>query len=321
MLGIIYEQGLGVPVNHKTSFEWYLKAAKQGIPTAQHDVGVKYFQGQGVTQDYGNAAFWWEQSASTGLADSQFNLGLLNYRGMGMEQNYTVAAELFEKAAVQGHASAQYSLAVMYAFGQGVKQDDEKAFNWFKQSADQGVPQAQFNLGVYYENGTFVQQDQDTAKRWYQQAAAQGLVEASQRLKQLETQSPSEKVAVDTQIDQKVAHPKAEKITSDTSLNIDIKREDWVLSQHPDDYTLQLSSVLKEQDIIKFIKNSQLEGDIAYIEVIVKGVKRYAAIYGVYNTYDQAKKSINDLPTHLQKGNPWVRNFGIIQELINKSAG
>ena len=320
-MGIMYDFGHGVAKDQAKAVEWYIKAAEQGIPVVQHDVGVKYFQGQGVEQDYLKAAYWWEQSANAGLADSQFNLGLLYYRGIGLEVDYQKASDLFISAAKQDHPHAQYSLAVMYAFGQGLNKDYEQALKWFRKSASHDVAQAQFNLGVFYENGYALDVNIATAKKWYALAAKSGLAEAKSKLSELE------------QSDKKpIQHPDVAKLASSQLVqakppvqtkarapgNSNIRREDWVMQQPAETYTLQLSSLLNEKDLIRFIQKNQLVENAAYIEVIIKGKTRYNALYGSYPTYAQAKDAISTLPVSLGKNKPWIRNFGILHDLINQ---
>ncbi len=314
-LGIMYDFGHGVAKDPAKAIEWYIKAAEQGIPVVQHDVGVKYFQGQGVEQDYLKAAYWWEQSANAGLADSQFNLGLLYYRGIGLKVDYQKASSLFTSAAEQDHPHAQYSLAVMYAFGQYLDKNYEHALKWFSKSAAHDVAQAQFNLGVFYENGYGLDVNIATAKKWYALAANGGLAEAKSKLVELE------------QTDIKtIQHPDVSKLVSSQPVQAttkalsdnNIRRESWVKQQPGGAYTLQLSSLLKEIDIIHFIQKHRLVENAAYIEVVIKGITRYNALYGSYSTYEEAKQAIKTLPGSLGKGKPWIRNFGILQDLINQ---
>lgn len=314
-LGIMYDFGHGVAKDPAKAIEWYIKAAEQGIPVVQHDVGVKYFQGQGVEQDYLKAAYWWEQSANAGLADSQFNLGLLYYRGIGLEVDYQKASSLFTLAAEQDHPHAQYSLAVMYAFGQYLDKDYEHALKWFRKSAAHKVAQAQFNLGVFYENGYGLEVNIATAKKWYALAADGGLAEAKSKLVELEqadnktVQHPDDSMLASSQPVQK---------STTAPANNNIRREDWVKQQPSGSYTLQLSSLLIEEDIIRFIQKNQLVENAAYIEVVIKGKTRYNALYGSYQTYDQAKKAVTSLPVSIGNNKPWIRNFGILQDLINQ---
>jgi TPR repeat protein len=312
-LGIMYDFGHGVSKDPAEAIKWYIKAAEQGIPVVQHDVGVKYFEGQGVDKDYLKAAYWWEQSANAGLADSQFNLGLLYYRGIGLEIDYKKASSLFTSAAEQDHPHAQYSLAVMYAFGQGLDKNYEQALQWFRKSAAHHVTQAQFNLGVFYENGYGLEKDLATAKKWFGLAAKGGLTEAKSKLSELE-QAGDNTVQHPDVTDLVVNQP--DKVSPVPPRDNNIRREDWVRQQSGESYTLQLSSMLEEKDIVNFIQKHKLTPNAAYIEVVIKGTTRYNALYGSYTTYEEAKKAAASLTGSLGKNKPWVRNFGILQGLI-----
>ncbi len=319
-LGVMYDLGHGVSKDPAQAIKWYIKAAEQGDSAVQYSVGVKYFQGQGVEQDYLKAAYWWEQSANAGSADSQFNLGLLYYSGTGLEIDYQKASALFMAAAEQEHPRAQYSLAVMHAFGQGIDKDYKQALKWFKKSASHNVTQAQFNLGVFYENGYGLDADVATAKKWYALAASAGLAEAKSRLVELEQtektiqHSDIPKLASNQPVQKKTSIQKTTMALNDNN----IKREGWVKQQDARTYTLQLLSLLKEKDIVDFIQKHQLAKNTAYIEVVIKGTTRYNALYGSYATYEQAKKAVISLPKSLGKNKPWIRNFGILQNLINQ---
>lgn len=314
-LGLMYDYGHGVERNPAKAIEWYTKAAKQGLPVVQHDLGVKYFQGKGIAQDYQQAARWWEQAANAGLADSQFNLGLMYYRGLGIDQDYTRALDLFQRAAGQGHANAQYSLAVMYAFGQGVDKNYEKALELFRAAADKGIGQAQYNLGVFYENGYGVEKNIAEARKWYEQAAEKDIAKAAERLSLLqddtETASPDEKqtarlstgTAKKTDVTQTASAPK-------------LRGRDWISQQPADAYTLQLISLTDEQGVRNYLLNNDLADQGGYIAVTIDDTRRYNAFYGRYDDYKKAQAAIKSLPANVQRGKPWVRNFGILQKIM-----
>ena len=318
-LGLMYDYGHGVKKDPSESIKWYLMAAEQGVPLVQHDIGVKYFQGQGVDQNYDEAAKWWERSAHAGIADSQFNLGLMHYRGIGIPKDYIKAAKLFDAAAAQGHGNAQYSLAVMYAFGQSKKKNYATALKWFNKSADQNVAQAQFNLGVFHENGYGVTKDINKAKEWYQLAADQGLQEAVEKLRALPktTTNVASKTMATTPATEKAAtvSPTVKTSPPSTSSN-ELNLSHWLQQQPPDNYTLQLASVVNEDSIINYIKTSRLGSKAGYIEVIVNGIPRYTAVYGLYDTYQDAQLAVSKLPLATQQAKPWVRNTGILQGLL-----
>ena len=63
----MYETGKGVPLDYKQAVSWYLKAAEQGDPLAQFDLGRIFESGQeGVAMDYVEAHKWWSLAAASG---------------------------------------------------------------------------------------------------------------------------------------------------------------------------------------------------------------------------------------------------------------
>ena len=342
MLGIMYDYGHGVKANSEKALEWYLRSAEQGQPAVQYQVGAKYFRGDGVKQNYSEAARWWEMAANGGQVDAQFNLGLMFFRGLAIESDDVRAAGLFAQAADQGHGHSQYSLAVMYAFGRGVEKNYATALKWFEKAAEQDIGQAQFNLGVFYENGYGVDQDLAAASSWYEKAADQGVEEAEKKLAQMTSAdysppqvSSDESTDVEPFVEQaaeieepqevvelasaagEVAQAEEEMIDS-TPLVDGIRGREWALAQDPGHYTMQIGSVTREEDIVNFLKENNIDNDAAYIEVEIKDVTRYNALYGVYENYEDATNSIEDLPGSLQKVKPWVRSFRMIHKLLGR---
>ena len=337
MLGIMYDYGHGVKANSERALHWYLLSAEQGQPAVQYQVGAKYFRGDGVKQNYKEAAHWWEMAANGGQVDAQFNLGLMYFRGLSIASDDEKAVALFSQAAEQGHGHSQYSLAVMYAFGRGVSKDYATALTWFKKSAEQGIGQAQFNLGVFYENGYGVVKDIEVARSWYEKAAAQGTVEADKKLAELNSPDyvaepavvETDPVAGDTEAAAVASAPvtvDAKEISADdtteyaiSTIAIDgIKREEWVMIQVPEHYTLQIGSVTREDDIVNFLKENEITNEAAYIQVVIKEVTRYNALYGVYDNYSEATSAVEDLPKGLRKVKPWVRSFKMVQQLLTQ---
>ncbi|HRW65584.1 MAG TPA: tetratricopeptide repeat protein [Candidatus Competibacter sp.] len=64
-LGVLYDNGQGLPQDDVQAISWYRKAAEQGLPQAQVNLGIMYEQGEGVPADKVEAYFWYA------LADSQ----------------------------------------------------------------------------------------------------------------------------------------------------------------------------------------------------------------------------------------------------------
>lgn len=58
-LGVLYDQGKGLPQDNAQAMAWYQKAAEQGLSQAQINLGIMYEEGQGVAPDYVRAYFWY----------------------------------------------------------------------------------------------------------------------------------------------------------------------------------------------------------------------------------------------------------------------
>ena len=65
-LGVMYDEGHGVPQDYAEAMTWYRKAAEQGYTSAQYNLGVMYSKGQGVPQDYATAHMWYDLAAAKG---------------------------------------------------------------------------------------------------------------------------------------------------------------------------------------------------------------------------------------------------------------
>jgi TPR repeat protein len=312
ILGIMYDYGHGVEKDEVKALDWYLRAAVQGDPAVQYKVGDRFFQGIGTEQNYREAFEWWELAASGGYSDAQFNLGLMYYRGLVTPPDFARAAELFQRAAEQENSYAQYSLAVMYSFGEGVDKSYGEALKWLEKSAAQGLVQAQFNLGVFYENGYGVDKNAETAHACYEKAAAEDLSEAKAKLAGLT--SP-----VEGQTTSLAQMPVENADTLDENQTHDIRQQEWVLQQPSEYYTLQLVSVLKEQDIVNFIRAHGIESESAYVAVMVNGVTHYNALYGVYRSYESALEAAAEMPDSLAELKPWARSFRVLQGMLGQN--
>ena len=65
-LGIMYENGQGIPQDYKEAVKWYRNAAEQGYYKAQNNLGLMYGTGLGVPQDYVQAYKWYNIAGENG---------------------------------------------------------------------------------------------------------------------------------------------------------------------------------------------------------------------------------------------------------------
>ena len=121
--------------DYVTALRLWRSLAEQGDADAQYNLGVMYNNGDGVPRDYAEAMKWHRKAADQGNGNAQFNLGFMYDRGRGMPQSYIEAVKWYSLAANRGVAIAQFKLGVMYHHGQGVPQDYVHAHMWFSLAA------------------------------------------------------------------------------------------------------------------------------------------------------------------------------------------
>jgi TPR repeat protein len=94
-MGVMAENGFGMPKNPKLAADWYLKAAKQGNTDAQYNLGAMNEHGVGIPVNYVEAARWYLPAAEQGDIDALSNLGVLYETGKGVKQDKILAMALY----------------------------------------------------------------------------------------------------------------------------------------------------------------------------------------------------------------------------------
>ncbi|NOX26721.1 MAG: AAA family ATPase [Gammaproteobacteria bacterium] len=97
--------------------------------------------------------------------------------------------------------------------------------------------------------------------------------------------------------------------------NAGVRRDDWLLEQDPNYFTLQLMAANNELGVIKFIEDNGLTDDAAYFFSERDGNPWYAVTYGSYPSRSEANAVT--LPSSLGGVKPWVRTFGGIHNAIH----
>lgn len=65
-LGVMYDDGLGLPQNFARALHWYRKAAYSGLVDSQYILARFYGRGRGVKQDPATAFFWFNIATAGG---------------------------------------------------------------------------------------------------------------------------------------------------------------------------------------------------------------------------------------------------------------
>jgi uncharacterized protein len=94
-MGVMAENGFGMPVDLSQAAAWYLKAANQGNTDAQFNLGAMYEHGIGMPADPAQAAYWYRPAAEAGDIDALSNLGVLYEKGAGVPQDKVLALALY----------------------------------------------------------------------------------------------------------------------------------------------------------------------------------------------------------------------------------
>jgi TPR repeat protein len=193
LLGLIHEQGAGVPQDMSKAAEAYLRGAQLGDRHAQFAIAVMLAEGRGIKENKKQAAQFFEMAAAQNHAPALYNLALIYAEGNGRPRDMTKAAELLERSAKLENAAAQYDLAALYqgdrdeftALDQterGVKKDTRMAAYWLGRAAESGMTNAELEFGIALYLGKGVEQNEVLGFKMIRRAAEKGNPVAQNRL-------------------------------------------------------------------------------------------------------------------------------------------
>jgi uncharacterized protein len=180
---IVYELGVGAPVDWDKAAHYSRLAADQGWPAAQRELGRMYLTGRGVAKDEAGGVSWLKKAAAGGDAAAMGFLGQLALSGQGMAQDDAAGARWIKQAADHGDAGAATNFAVLLANGRGVAKDERESVRYAQLAADAGDANGQVVLAKAYYFGQGAPKDMSQSLAWFRKAAAQGQPEAVEALK------------------------------------------------------------------------------------------------------------------------------------------
>lgn len=224
VVGIFYENGLGVSADKTIAEEWLLKSAQNGFAAGQYELSLA-LQSKGEV-NLAEAVGWLRKSALQGFPLAQHLYSLYCEAGIGMapdptealrvcllaadrdycpavrraasmlEQGIGTAVDLaqafsrYRRAAELGDADAAASVGRMYAYGTGVEKSEDKALQWLKEGEKRGSPWALLALSSVYRFGE-LGESIDTSKADQLATRAQALIEDRARQGGVGNESPS----------------------------------------------------------------------------------------------------------------------------------
>ena len=176
-LGENFDDGKGgFPKDPVSAFNWYIKAADQGHPTAKRFAAWSYKTGTGTPENVAKAIELYSDCAKNHKdVKAMACLGFCYDKGDGVKENLSEAVKWYTMAAEEGDAVAQVNLALCYEKARGVEKNLVEALKWHRKAAEKGNLNAYINVGLYYEKGEGgVAKDMPTAFGWYKKAAEAG---------------------------------------------------------------------------------------------------------------------------------------------------
>jgi TPR repeat protein len=185
-----YMVGKGLPKDLVQSAYWFKKAADQGDPGAQNELGYLYIWGVGVERDEAQAFKWFARASGSGSQQAKLNLAVLYLKGMGVARDNEMGRELLTELAAKRNGRAEAYLGVMYLRGHGVALDRGAAEQWFSRAAKDKNPEGEFAMGTLYSIAGGHEHDFAKAAKLLRGSARAGYVPAMYSLAMLLVDHP-----------------------------------------------------------------------------------------------------------------------------------
>ena len=115
------------------------------------------------------------------------------------------------------------------------------------------------------------------------------------------------------QADQSIVRDDAEDSANASGATPALYSSEWVLTQDPGSYVIQLLGVRDRGSALRFIQAHDLESRSAVIELTHDGAPWYVLVFGHYPDRDAAVAAIKDLAPSLARLKPWTRPVHSLQ--------
>lgn len=197
-LGIMYEYGIGRPVDEIKALKWYESVPKMSVRPVPFHVASMYVRQAAIKErslrrssDLADAVALYRDAVKAGNGEAMHRLGRLYETGRGVPKDHLAAAVLYERGADAHDPGAMYSGGLLFEKGLGVEQSNVEAMTWFRQAAEAGLPVARRRLARAYDEGSTVAIDHRAATHWYCMAVwneAAAVANPALRVKEVEPQ-------------------------------------------------------------------------------------------------------------------------------------
>ncbi|MBO9398983.1 sel1 repeat family protein [Shimia sp. R9_2] len=187
-LGVLYEDGNGVPQDYGDALLYYTIAADYGSPFGHINVGDLYRDGKGVSVDAARAIDAYEAAADLEYGPAYERLGDLYRDGDIVPQSSSKAIYAYSSAHELGEYACGNEIAYIYETGQGDQpQNESEAFSWYLDVLLKGVTEewATYRAGRMMLDGRGVEADEEKARNWFALGAHGGHAPSQRELGRL----------------------------------------------------------------------------------------------------------------------------------------
>jgi TPR repeat protein len=175
-MGLLYENGWGVPRDYDKAEAHYLAADAAGHSTAKRLLGDLYRDRDDSKRDPQQALSYYEESVKSGDKEGLAKIGHLYARRhiqLGSdEETYKAAVDALEKAVAEDIAWSKRELGRLYRYGRGVPEDKARAVALFREAMDKDR-NAKIRLADMYLRGEGVPVDGKRALRMLEEVEAE----------------------------------------------------------------------------------------------------------------------------------------------------
>jgi uncharacterized protein len=126
--------------DYATALREWRPLAEAGNPHAQFNLGLLYENGLGVPADSAEAARWYRRAADQDDRQAQAYLAEMYAQGLGVGRDDAEALRWYRRAAQRGDNASQYNVGLFYATGRGIAPSDVQAVAWLTVAHENGAP-------------------------------------------------------------------------------------------------------------------------------------------------------------------------------------
>lgn len=189
-IGLIYESGLGVPLNIDLARRYYERAAEQDeTGMAYNFLGGTYMNDEETESNERKAVHYFQKAIELGNTNAMFRISYYLHNGKGgLQVDIPREIELLTEASKRGNHQATYRLGLLFEDNEsGMAQNLELSVKYFQLAADNGILAAINKMGELYLFGEVIPANLTKAISCFTAASEQGYGKASYWLGRLHT--------------------------------------------------------------------------------------------------------------------------------------